>query len=364
MILKRCDLYNFANKLKGRKIACYGIGKEFEDIINSYQDYEWEGSVKYLIDNNPAKWGKEYNIHGSTIRVSGLNSIECEGDREIVIMPTCAAFSEIICYLNEIKWLKDVECYVFHCMFNLSEGRLHNIRQTDEIRIPAIIHYCWFGGNPLPDKYKKYIESWKRFCPEYEIKEWNETNLDVNETTYTREAYGAGKYGFVPDYFRLKIIYENGGIYLDTDVELIRNLDDLRYNEAFCGMEYPGRVAFGLGFGAEKHNKIIEKLMDYYKKNQFISEKGTCDVTPSPNIQTKTLSDMGMRKSAKFQCFNGMSIYPTDVMSPKNPYTGELIITDNTYAIHHFDGTWLTDAGKDDRRKKMKKASELLTKFS
>ena len=105
--------------------------------------------------------------------------------------------------------------------------------------IPKIIHYCWFGGAELPEKDRKCIESWKKFCPDYQIIEWNENNYDVTKNTYMYQAYQAKKWGFVPDYARLDIIYQHGGIYLDTDVELVKNLDSLLENDAFMGFVSP-----------------------------------------------------------------------------------------------------------------------------
>ena len=117
--------------------------------------------------------------------------------------------------------------------------------------IPKKIHYCWIGGNPLPELAIKCIESWKKYCPDYEIIEWNEKNYDFRKNQFMREAYDEKKWGFVPDYARLDIIYEHGGIYLDTDVEIIKPLDSLLKEQGFAGMEQPGIVALGLGFGAE-----------------------------------------------------------------------------------------------------------------
>ena len=362
MRLKRCRLKEFTQQIREKQIVCYGIGHEFEQIIHAYQGYEWIDRIGYLLDNSPNKKGESVWIGNKEFNVITLEDLKKISLSEIVILPTCAAFAEIVEELNGYSWLDDIDCYVFHCMFNMSDGKI-DIKQAEDIRIPAKIHYCWLGKNPLPEKYKENIDSWKRFCLDYEIIEWNENNLDITETDFTKEAYEAGKYGFVPDYFRLKIIYEEGGIYLDTDVEIIKSLDDLRYNEAFCGMEFPGIVAFGLGFGAARHNEIMRKMMNYYETNHFVNPDGSYDMTPSPVIQSHILSEMGMKESADFQNFNGLSVYPVDVLSPKNPYTGELRISENTYAIHHFDGSWVESAEKTKARKKLEKAAKLLDRF-
>lgn len=363
MRVKRSSMRDFAHLVSEKEIVCYGIGKEFSQIISAYQGYEWIDKIGYLVDNNPEKKGETFRIGDKKYTINNLEELRKIPSENIVIFPTCAAFADIIEELNSYSWLDDVDCYVFHYMFNVSEGKIEKIRQTDDVIIPPRIHYCWFGGNPLPERYKRYIDSWERYCPDYEIIEWNESNLDINETAFTSEAYKAGKFGFVPDYFRLKIIYEYGGIYLDTDVEVIKSLDDLRYNEAFCGMEYPGITAFGLGFGAVAHNEIIRGLMSFYKTKHFVNPDGSYDMTPSPVIQSNMIVDIGMKKSASFQNFKGLSVYPVDVLSPKNPYTGELRISENTYTIHHFDGTWMDSQEKVKKHEKLKKAADIISLF-
>lgn len=359
MKLRRCSMKDFARQIQGKKIVCYGIGNEFELIMKSYSEYSWIDKIGYLLDNNPHKKGRKIRIKDRNYTVIDLSDLKTLGDDSLVILPTCAAFAEIIDELNGYSWLDGIDCYVFHCMFNMSEGRI-KIKTTNEIRIPAKIHYCWFGGKKMPENYKENVESWKRYCPDYDVIEWNENNLDVAEIPFTKEAYESGQYGFVPDYFRLKIIYEQGGIYLDTDVEAVKSLDDLRYNEAFCGMEYPGRIAFGLGFGAAKHNEIIRSLMTYYEARHFIRPDGSYDNIPSPEIQSQMLYDRGVKCTAAFQCFNGLSVYPVDVLSPQNPYTGELRLTDNTYSIHQFAGSWVSEDNKSETQKRIEKARKIL----
>lgn len=363
MVLRRCNMVKFDEITRYKRIVCYGIGNEFEQIIKSYSNYKWIKNVAYLIDGNPKRQGTLIELDGLQVEVVSLNTLKNENLSDIVILPTCAVFWEVVNMLNEIEWLNDVECYIFHCMFNLSENTINNIRQTDEKKIPATIHYCWFGNTDLPDTYKKYIDSWHKYCPDYSIVEWNEDNCNINETAFTYEAYSVGKFGFVPDYFRLKIIYENGGIYLDTDVELVKSLDDLRYNEAYCGTEFPGRINFGLGFGAVKNNSIIKRLMDYYLDVHFIDNNGEIDDTPSPVIQSRILDEMGLENGTHLRKIHGLTVYPVEVLSPKNPYTGEIIVTGNTYSIHHFDGTWLSDNMKSVRQMHMEEADKILAKI-
>jgi hypothetical protein len=214
--------------------------------------------------------------------------------------------------------------------------------------IPKIIHYCWFGGTEIPDHDKKCIESWKKYCPDYEIKRWDESNYDFNKNQYMKEAYELKKWGFVPDYARLDIIYEYGGIYLDTDVELIRNIDDLLKNKAFMGFETNSEfVNPGLGFGAEKGFPLLKEIRDViYGSRKFKREDGSCDTTPSPRFNTEFLQEKGLELNNKMQIIQNLKIYPDDYFCPIDAHSSILQTTEHTYSIHHFHASWLTKEEK------------------
>ncbi|MBQ6018800.1 MAG: glycosyl transferase [Clostridia bacterium] len=214
--------------------------------------------------------------------------------------------------------------------------------------IPRIIHYCWVGGNPLPESAKKCIKSWKKYCPDYEIIEWNESNYDFTSVPYMKEAYEAKKWGFVPDYARLDIIYRYGGIYLDTDVEIVRSFDPLLELQGFAGFQDESLVALGLGFGAEAGNPVIRALMNAYETLHFINASGECNSTPSPRINTAVLAEgFGLIPNGGRQELEGMSVFPSEYFCPKSFDDGVLRKTDNTYSIHHFDASWFSDEKKD-----------------
>lgn len=213
--------------------------------------------------------------------------------------------------------------------------------------IPKKIHYCWFGGNPMPEKDQKCIESWKRYCPDYEIIRWDESNYDITKNRYMKEAYEAKKWGFVPDFARLDIIYEHGGIYLDTDVEIVKNLDALLNLPGYMGFEGGDKVNPGLGFGAEKNNPTIKSLIDsIYSNRHFVQTDGSLDLTPSPKMNTDALISMGLVPNDLRQEVNSIVVFPSEYFCPKNLTTGVLNITENTHTIHWFNGSWLSDNRK------------------
>lgn len=223
--------------------------------------------------------------------------------------------------------------------------------------IPKIIHYCWFGGSILPESALKCIESWKKYCPDYEIIEWNETNYDVTKNRYMDEAYQNKKYAFVSDYARLDIVYTFGGVYLDTDVEILKPFDGLLKLDAFCGVEQNSKyVALGLGFGGTIGNKTLKCILDAYNTMSFIND-GEPDLTPAPKIHTKALYSLGYNyKESVFNC-GELTIFPSEYFCPQDFESGKLTITANTHAIHHYDSSWYSpvDTYALDMKKKISK---------
>jgi mannosyltransferase OCH1-like enzyme len=212
--------------------------------------------------------------------------------------------------------------------------------------IPKQIHYCWFGGNPLPDSAKKCIESWKKFCSDYEIIEWNESNFDVNCCEYVHEAYEAKKWAFVSDVARLYIVAEHGGIYLDTDVELIKPLDSLLKYNGFMGFEEKQYVALGLGFGAIKGNPLVCELAESYRSLSFIREDGSYNLKPIPHYTTEIMEKHGLQTNGKFQMIDGVAVFPKEYFCPFDYNTGKMNITPNTYSIHWYDASWYDESSQ------------------
>lgn len=211
--------------------------------------------------------------------------------------------------------------------------------------IPKVIHYCWFGGNPLPELAKKCIASWKKFLPEYEIKEWNENNFDVHKIVYTEEAYRLGKFAHVSDYARFWILYNFGGIYFDTDVEVIRPLNDIIAKGSFMGFECQegtpednpnGNMAAGLGMGIYPRHPFFGQMVSFYEHSHFVGWNGrkTGNIvrlaTQFLDYDNKQILEGGIVR------VSDLLIYPEDYFCPINYYTNSINITQNTRTIHHY----------------------------
>ena len=210
--------------------------------------------------------------------------------------------------------------------------------------IPKKIHYCWFGGNPLPELACKCIESWRKYCPDYTIIRWDESNYDFSAVPlYVRQAFEAKKWAFVTDYVRLQVVFEQGGVYMDTDVELLKPIDHLLEHQAYFGFETSREVNTGIGFGAEPGARILREIMDDYQQIPFVLPDGSFDRTPCPERNTQAFVRMGLKQDGSIQVLpDDVLILSTEYLCPMDSVTKNMTITDRTLSIHHYDASWLT----------------------
>lgn len=211
----------------------------------------------------------------------------------------------------------------------------------DRIKIPKIIHYCWFGGNEKPDIVKKCMESWQVYLREYEIIEWNEENFDFKNNPYVQEAYEAGKYAFVSDYVRVHTLFNYGGIYLDTDVEVFKSFDNLLHHESFWGFEQENYIATST-IGSKQGNTLIKEFLDSYQNKHFKQDDGSLDDSTNVAIVTEILEKRGLIKNGEYQEIIDIGVfYPQTYFSPYDYINCRRFITENTYSLHHFHKSWL-----------------------
>jgi len=218
--------------------------------------------------------------------------------------------------------------------------------------IPKTIHYIWFGGKPLPEDAQRCIDSWKKFCPDYEIKRWDESNFDLSCCKYVQEAYQAKKWAFVSDYVRLWALVNYGGVYMDTDVEVLKNLDPFLSHHAFSGFESPDAIPTGI-MACEKGFPLFKQLLDDYADRHFLRPDGSMDLTTNVVTITRLCLDMGLMLNNSYQEIDGFALYPNDWFCPKSHETGRIDLTDNSVTIHHFSGSWVEPVEKrllDERR--------------
>lgn len=229
-------------------------------------------------------------------------------------------------------------------------------------KIPKKIHYIWLGRGEKPELAKKCIESWKKNLPDYEIIEWNEDNFDINQNQYLKEAYENKKYAFASDYIRVYVLYNQGGIYMDTDVEVLKPLDEFLDLPAFSGFESNNNIPTGL-MAASKGNKWMKLLLDDYDDLKFVKEDGSLDLTTNVvRITEVTEKNYKFIRQSSYQDLKDVVFFPSDYFCPKNCVTGVIELTENTYTIHHFNGSWLPKSEKKfitERRKFVSKYGEV-----
>lgn len=224
--------------------------------------------------------------------------------------------------------------------------------------IPKTIHYCWFGGNPKPKLAQKCIKSWEKYCPDYEMIEWNEDNFDIaSAPLYVRQAYEAKKWAFVTDYVRLWAMVNYGGIYMDTDVEVIKPLECFLKHRAFSGFENEKEIPTGI-MACEKDFLLFDEFLHYYDDASFYNDNGEISYTTNVTIMTQICCEKGLVQNNTLQEIEGFVLYPKDYFCPISYNNNVLTKTKNTVTIHWFAGSWHdadTKAKEESRREKAKK---------
>lgn len=360
MILKNNDYAFLANDIKenSKKIIIYGAGMIGQIIVpylvKKYNLYDY---IDCFVDADKRKTGQKICIDSRAYEIRTPDYLETYRENQVILI-THSKFFPILKFLDGIHCLDETEAYIIPMMqireIDTAEP-IHIERISREALIPKKIHYCWFGEKDLPEFLKKCIRSWRELCPDYEITEWNEENYDVNRHRFTREAYEKRKYGFVTDMARLDILYENGGIYLDTDVTLIKNLDDLLYQDGFIGTEKWGNINSGGGCGFVAGHPMLKKMLDYREWFHFVLEDGSLNAETNGMYETMSFLKAGFKPNNTLQTIEGVTVYPSYVHHPYDYMSCEIHKKEETVSIHHFYGGWMEE---DDRLNRMNTQNE------
>lgn len=342
------DIQEFRAAVKGKCLVCFGAGRVLRNFLEEYAAYHLEQDILCIADNRSGQLPAKVRIAGREIPV--VSAAQLAYMENIAILISCRAVADVYKQLEAYPELKGVSCWAANFIRSETRIKLEQLRWYPTVLrlaleplIPKKIHYCWFGRKPIPQKNLEWMASWKKYCPDYEVIRWDEDNYDVTKNAYMHEAYKAGKWGFVSDYARLDIIYHYGGIYLDTDVELIRSLDDLLYQKAFAGIDRSRDISLGLGFGAQEGCQIIKELMDMYETVSLLNKDGTYNLTVAPALQRTFFQKKGYINNGEYQLLKDMTVYPEKVLSPKCNWTGRILLTVHSFSIHHYDGSWTTE---------------------
>lgn len=329
------EFLQFHNK----NLLCFGSGSYFQIMYYDLKSRKSDFKVEGIIDNNKEKIGKSLQIGEDSIPIVPLSYV-CENYKpeEIVVLITTAFHQEVVEQLRQIPFFDNVEIYSY---YEIKKNNTQEYTSLDtslsQAIIPKKIHYCWFGGKPMPAHLQREVDNWHRLCPDYEFICWNEDNYDIYKNAYTADAYRNKRWAHLPDYVRLDVVHSHGGIYMDTDVELLQSLDTLRCNEAFFGTEVSGGINEGSGFGAIKGHPFVQKLMSIYEN---LEVGNPLLLTTSLGKEISVFHENGYINNGQFQVLNGVAIYPYHVLAPMIKETGECMQTSATVGIHHFEGSW------------------------
>lgn len=356
MILKNGSFSAMANDIKknDNRIIIFGTGVVGSTVTPEIMNqYGINNLVECCIDNDKTKWNTTISMFGRDVPIKPPDILYNCTDK-VTILITISRYQSVYEQLLGMRLNDNISCYIIPsmCAENFHNNEKKGVIKTNKQPIiPKIIHYMWLGATEIPDALKRCIDSWQKFCPDYEIIRWDESNYDVHKNGFVSQAYDNHMYGFVPDYARIELLYEYGGIYLDTDVELLRNLDDFLYQESFCSVEKWQVLNFGGCSGVVKGHKSLEPFLESWRNRKLIRDDGTLDRISSGWIDTTIALKQGYVINGKNQTVNGMNIYTYDYFHPYDYMSGKLEMTDDTYAVHHFNGGWLDDRSRNDNQR-------------
>lgn len=333
--MKVCPSHQLSQIIEDRNIVCFGAGKNFKTFLNAYRGLK--KNIICILDNNK-------NLSGTTVEGLPVHSIDDFMQRnmkDFILMITSINYAyEIVSQLDQLRVFDGIDAYIH--VWNNCYNEKHEFEfLKGKQKIPKIIHYAWFGRNPIPKHLQVYIDTWKKFCPDYQIIRWDESNYDISKNRYMKQAYEARQYGFVSDYVRLDVVKNYGGTYLDVDVELLKNLDPLLCYDFYCGFEIFCLITTGM-YGAQRGHPLLDKLIQPYENMEFIHDgvinKTTCDI-----YNTQVLVAEGFYREDSYQLKDGIAIFPREVFYPGGGLNALNLRSKNSFALHHYEGSWAYD---------------------
>jgi len=350
MILRNSDYKTLAEKMKRRKsrVMIYGAGMIGQTVVPYFiKKYHLFDYIDCYVDMDARKQSQEIAVGSYRYKVHPPEILEDVKDNTVLLI-TNSKFYDVVKFLDEIPQLSGTEAYLIPVMQLSAQKLAQDIvikRYTSESVIPRKIHYCWFGRKEMPEFLQKNVDTWEKLCPDYEIVRWDENNYDVSKIPFMQEAFEQKKYGFVTDVARLDILYRYGGIYMDTDVTLLKGLDELLFQEAFVSVEKWGNINTGGGCGAVQHHPMIRKMLEYRSGFHFSLADGSLNTETNGLYETVPFVEAGMRIDNTAQRVNKVTVYPSGVFHPYDYVSCQNELQEYTYGIHQFYGGWME---KDD----------------
>ncbi|WP_051208028.1 glycosyltransferase family 32 protein [Butyrivibrio sp. AE3006] len=362
-----CSYESFIQSIGQRNIIQFGVSSAWPYFCGIFPDVKKEivDNTLFIVDNSLEKQNHSFQIMGREIDVNSPDVLSSETGY-LILITASLMHHEAICEQLQIMDLgEDVECYSLYLM-TISKSSVDNtaVNKYFEDRkdkcIPARIHSFWFGKAEKPDLYKKCIDSWYRYCPDYEIIEWNTENYDISKNRYMLEAFEHQKWAFVSDYARLDCVYNQGGVYLDMDVELVASLDPYLFADIFFCKQDDGMMELGSGFGAAKGNALIREMLESYDDRTFVLPDGSIDNTPQPELMHPIFLKNGFNRNHDSQIVGDCLVLSNDYITC---YAGDGSVDNARLGIHWHNASWLDDKDRHNLKASAEAKEPLIKKY-
>ncbi len=350
MHVNNIAISDFIRYIQGKKLVAFGASVFLKVIAMNYEELDLARNIAYIVDNDFAKDGHIYDLCGKQIEIHSLDFLLKDCSDDIVLLIASERFAyEIYEQLSNIPELEEVKCLCLSTIIaNHIEEEVQPYWQKTGEKIQKIIHCFWFSGSPKDDMAKKCIESWRKYCPDFEIKEWTSENYDVSKNSYMYDAYKAKKWAYATDYARLDVIYEYGGFYFDLDLEIIRDIRELCSADFIAGFG-PLRDIELAAFGAMKHSPLVGEMLDKYTNRTF-NPLHLPLTEVQPIFMDNFMKQHGFLINGQFQNKDNQILFDRYAFSPRNWFTGEHLDTSKSYGIHHCAGSWIEKGEKNENR--------------
>ena len=343
-------------KLKHKDIICWGNGKHFRNLTYPFLcNSGLLSNLKGFLDVGGGGSLDFGGIHYGKITKRELaDRIREKGAGQFLILVCVTGYPEVMNQIRRDEELSLVEAipsiyleglYEDLCMLSAPKPPL-SYRKNPVPVIPKVIHTFWFGDNEMPPVYRQCLSSWEKYAPNLEIRIWNQKTYHPGNCLFYEQAVQRKNWAFASDYARADVLRRYGGIYMDLDVEMLRPIDDLLYNDAYMSFESLTRIECGSGMGAKKGNRILEEICKSYEERPFIKEDGTEDLSTCPVRYTNVIQQHGLVKNGGFQQVEDITVYPFEVLTGKSFDTGITYRTEQSYTVHHHNGSWVPPTAK------------------
>lgn len=367
MLFRNYSYENFLRNLGNKKIIQFGASSAWHYYLKVFPDISEKvlDRTQFIVDNNLAKQGQKFEINNRKFLINNVKALKEEMNYVILITVSLAYQKNICEQLLALELPENTECYSLPLMTHSSQKTNNDCvdkyleKNRNPVNVPKI-HSFWFSGEEKPDLYKRCIDSWYKYCPEFEIIEWNADNYDVTKNQYMREAFEHRKWAFVSDYARLDVVYNYGGIYLDMDVELLASLEKLLNVESFFCRQEDGLLELGSGFGALPGDLFIKEMLDTYVDRKLVLDDGKIDMTPQPEWLNRVMVKNGFYKCHDSQIIGNRLVLSNDYIMCS---TGDNTTQMAKLGVHWHNGGWLDEKDRKLIRDSFNAKEELIEKY-